>query len=278
MKVSIEQVEKLKERTNVTYEEARDALQSADGDILEAVIALEKEGKTANSTAAFSTNNSLPAIDEHQNNDQSNNQNSGQSNSKDNSQNYNQNTGTNNGANYGSNNGQNFNQNGNQNYRAYNQNTSFGELMRKFFNFCGKIIHAGNINQFKVHRFGRETLSLPVTALVLLLIFFFPLTVTVLIVALFFEYRYSFRGPNLGKDNINRAMNNASDAAEDIKDSFKADNQYNQNSQNSTYNEYDANNNTDSAQDNENNSEDSTEASEATEDRKDEDNSTTEEE
>ena len=237
MKVSIEQVEKLRERTNVSYEEARDALQTSDGDILEAIIALEKEGKTASSTAAFSTNNSLPIIESPQESNQNSNSNSNQSTS----QNYNQNSTAGNGQNYYNNSGQNNqdysqgnwqgNQNNNQGYgQNYNgnqydhsQNTSFGEIMRKFFDFCGRVIHAGNVNQFKVHRFGRETLSLPVTALILLLIFFFPITVTVLIVALFFEYKYSFRGPNLGKEEINRAMNNASDVADDLKEQFKAD-------------------------------------------------------
>lgn len=42
----LEKVEKLRERANVTYEEAKKALEEHDGDLLEAMIALEKEGKT----------------------------------------------------------------------------------------------------------------------------------------------------------------------------------------------------------------------------------------
>ncbi len=38
-------VEKLREKTQVTYEEARDALERADWDLLEAVVLLEREGK-----------------------------------------------------------------------------------------------------------------------------------------------------------------------------------------------------------------------------------------
>ncbi|MBR6402184.1 MAG: hypothetical protein IKS48_02220 [Eubacterium sp.] len=38
-------VEKLREKANVTYEEAREALSKANGDLLDAMVLLEKEGK-----------------------------------------------------------------------------------------------------------------------------------------------------------------------------------------------------------------------------------------
>ena len=41
-----EKVDKLRERANVTYEEAKDALDRSNGDILDAMILLEREGKT----------------------------------------------------------------------------------------------------------------------------------------------------------------------------------------------------------------------------------------
>lgn len=42
-----EKVEKLRERANVTYEEARAALNEAGGDLLDAMVLLEKQGKTS---------------------------------------------------------------------------------------------------------------------------------------------------------------------------------------------------------------------------------------
>jgi hypothetical protein len=42
---TLEQVEKLRERTNVSYDEAKAALAAANGDLLDAVIRLEKEGR-----------------------------------------------------------------------------------------------------------------------------------------------------------------------------------------------------------------------------------------
>ena len=40
-----EKVEKLRERASVTYEEARDALNQANGDLLDAMVILEQQGK-----------------------------------------------------------------------------------------------------------------------------------------------------------------------------------------------------------------------------------------
>ena len=41
----LEKVDRLRQRANVTYEEAKQALEQTGGDLLEAVILLEKQGK-----------------------------------------------------------------------------------------------------------------------------------------------------------------------------------------------------------------------------------------
>ena len=41
----LEQIEKLREKANVSYDEAKSALETADGDLLDAIIYLEKQGK-----------------------------------------------------------------------------------------------------------------------------------------------------------------------------------------------------------------------------------------
>ncbi|NLM25543.1 MAG: DUF4342 domain-containing protein [Firmicutes bacterium] len=43
----LEQIEKLREKANVTYDEAKQAYEAADGDLLEALIILERQGKVA---------------------------------------------------------------------------------------------------------------------------------------------------------------------------------------------------------------------------------------
>ena len=51
-----EKIEKLVEKANVSFEEARDALKACDGDLLDAMVYLEKLGKTSGPTrSSFST-------------------------------------------------------------------------------------------------------------------------------------------------------------------------------------------------------------------------------
>ncbi|MEG1822821.1 MAG: DUF4342 domain-containing protein [Clostridiales bacterium] len=42
---TLEQVEKLREKTNISYEEAKEVLDSVNGDLLEALVKLENQGK-----------------------------------------------------------------------------------------------------------------------------------------------------------------------------------------------------------------------------------------
>ncbi|MDR2487794.1 MAG: hypothetical protein LBD12_07495, partial [Clostridiales Family XIII bacterium] len=60
MDVTLEQIDALKKRANVSYEEARAALEGTEGDLLEALIILEREGKTKHRAAGYSTNGSVP--------------------------------------------------------------------------------------------------------------------------------------------------------------------------------------------------------------------------
>ncbi len=50
-----EMVELLREKANVSYEEAKNALEAADWDLLEAIVLLEREGKTGKESASYST-------------------------------------------------------------------------------------------------------------------------------------------------------------------------------------------------------------------------------
>lgn len=50
-----EKVEKLREKTNVTYEEAKTALEQNNWDLLDAIVQLEREGKVSGGAAHHST-------------------------------------------------------------------------------------------------------------------------------------------------------------------------------------------------------------------------------
>lgn len=45
MSIKLEQIDELRKRINVSYEDAKEALENCDGDILEAIIYLEKNNK-----------------------------------------------------------------------------------------------------------------------------------------------------------------------------------------------------------------------------------------
>ena len=66
-------------------------------------------------------------------------------------------------------------------------------------------------------------MTLPVTVLVILLLFTFWFTVPLMIVGLFFGYKYSFSGPELGKEEVNRTMDQVSDVVDNLKKEFSGE-------------------------------------------------------
>ena len=171
---TIEQIEKLREKADVTYEEAKAALDAASGDMLDAIISLEKQGKVK----APANGGSFATL--------SQNDESGREKKQENS-------------------------------KAKDRGESVASLLGRFFRWCGRIIAKGNAHMFDVRRRDETVLSLPVTVLVLLLIFMFWVAVPLLVIGLFFGCRYYFRGPDLEKTRVNKVMDAAADAAEGIK-------------------------------------------------------------
>ena len=104
--------------------------------------------------------------------------------------------------------------------RAEEQSEKTGgwrEVLRKIGRFIVQLISCGNRNRFEVRRKDRMVLELPVTALVVLLIFMFWVCLPLLVIGLFTGFRYSFSGPELGRENVNRAMDKAAETAEKVK-------------------------------------------------------------
>ncbi len=186
--IDFDKVEKLKERTGITYEAAKAVLEETNGDILDAFILLEQRGEipvegpqkesdaktnTADSTSDYST--------------QGHSYTHGYQESSDSNQ-----------------------------YRATDtaDHITFGEIVGRVFRFIGKLIHKGNQNSFHVRRNNEEFVSVPVTILVILLIVAFWITLPLLIIGLICGFQYSFMGPDLGTDQVNSAMHNVSDATQ----------------------------------------------------------------
>ena len=87
---------------------------------------------------------------------------------------------------------------------------NLGDLVRSVFNL-------GNRNRFEVRKGEEMILELPVTALVLLLIFAFWVCIPLLVIGLFAGFRYSFSGAELGRESVNHAMDKAAEVAAKVK-------------------------------------------------------------
>jgi len=178
---TLEQVEKLRAMANVSYAEAKTALDAVNGDLLEAIIYLEKQGKVnAPSGGGYysserTENASHVAFQKNCWEKQTNNSNCGE---------------------------------------------TFTSLMKRFGRLCLKMIRKGNTNYFEVLKGEESKASIPVTALALLLIFAFWVIIPLIIVGLFFGLRYRFNGPDFMGKTVNDAMNSAADAAENLKKSI----------------------------------------------------------
>ncbi|HHX59773.1 MAG TPA: DUF4342 domain-containing protein [Epulopiscium sp.] len=181
--VTLEQVEKLRQYGNITYDEAKKALEEAKGDILEAIIILEKQ----------------KLIEEPENGGYHNSMNEQES-----------------GKNH-------FQEKEGKAESNEKTGASFSELVGRFLRWSGGIINKGNRNHFEVIKGENKVITIPVTVLVLLLMFTFWITVPLIVVGLFFDYKYMFIGPELGKENVNRAMDSVADAAENLKKEMKGE-------------------------------------------------------
>ena len=178
---TLEQVEKLRAMANVSYDEAKAALDASNGDLLEAIIDLEKQGKVNAPTGGgyYSSEKTIDASEvvfdkscwEKEN-------------------------------------------------KNCNGGETFSSLMKKLGKFCLKLLRKSTTNYFEVLKGKQSKASVPVIALVLLFIFAFGVTIPLLIIGLFFGFRYRFKGPDFSGNTINDAMNSAADAAENLKKSM----------------------------------------------------------
>lgn len=181
---TLEQVEKLREKTGVSFEEAKAALEASGDDLLDAIIYLERQGRV-NAPAGGGYYSSENTQEEQ--------------------------------AYGGAGNG------GQPNYGG-----NFRDSMGKFGRFCARIFNIGNTNYLEAEKNGTVMFVVPVTALVILLIFFFWVIVPLFVLSLFFGFHYRFVGAEVGTEQVNKVMDGATDTVEDIKKNFTNNNNNNQ--------------------------------------------------
>lgn len=179
---NLEKVEKLREKANISYEEAKAILEECEWDLLDAVVILESRGKiknndgrsfcTKNDSAGEEPKNPQQVIESYQSYEQNKKE----------------------------------------------KNCRFFDGLWKGVKFLFK---KGCENKFLVKRNGNTVMDIPVLLLIVLMICFFWALLILMAVSLFFGFSYNFTGPDLGRENVNDIMNKASRAAENLKSEVK---------------------------------------------------------
>ena len=171
----LEKVEKLRERANVSYEEAKEALEKSNGDLLDAIVYLEKQGKVnAPNQTSYSTDADnqpkyadVPAIVKE----------------------------------------------GEERSNEESVGRKIGKMLKK----TGKDL---SDNHLKVTRGEKTILNIPLWVAVIALLAAWWLLFILIIVSLFFDYRYTIEGTG-NNDEVNRVMEKASEFTGQVKDEFK---------------------------------------------------------
>lgn len=170
----LEKVELVVEKTGVTYEEARNALEQCNYDVLDAIVLLEQQGKTQAQTAHTTTDRT----DQPMSTDMERAQ---------------------------------------QAYQNSTRNTHFQDVFERVMDSLKRICTRGLEVSFVVERNDAQVLAIPVLILVILILFLFPATIPLLVVGLFFGFRYHFEGLKDGSVNVNDVMDKVADGAESFR-------------------------------------------------------------
>jgi hypothetical protein len=172
-------VDKLKNQTNISYEEAKSALEKTNWDILDAILYLEEAGKIQKpSVSIFYTNEYR--------------------------ENYKYNEVTNN------------KDQGNNYDNAKKGNTFEGV----FVEIC-KIIDTGNNIFFEMKTKNKVFLRIPITVIILLLIFAFWVVIPLVIVGLFFGVEFTISGNTVEANKLNNVFKRLSVNIKRVKENLK---------------------------------------------------------
>ncbi len=174
MAVTMEQVERLREKSGATYETCRDALERTGGNLLEAIILLEREGHSYTAGATFTTRPGEKAAEAARLVLSPESARSGRD----------------------------------------RKRSDWRDGAAEVWEAAKNLLRHATVNQFEVWRRGEMMTSMPVLILVLLFILVFWITVPLLIIGLFLGCRYRFVGPDLGKESVNNVMDSMSDTVD----------------------------------------------------------------
>ena len=173
-----EMVDKIVEKSGITREQAEQALEMHGGDLLDAMIYVERTYKNGNASSSFSTNANDSAYTASEPQPVNFN-----------AQAY---TNPNPGFNQGS-----FNVNEQKNPSINGK--SFGDTVKEILNFLVN-------NGISIYYNEKELVTIPILVWVILFFSSISTLVMVMFITMFFNVRYSFKGSELGNSKINGAM------------------------------------------------------------------------
>lgn len=181
MAITLEDVECLREKANVSYEEAKAALERSGGDLLDALIDLERQGKTKTpgGGGTYSTRAGASAPRETPRGDGRQPSPSPPS--------------------------------------GGGQRRSLWDRLRELLHTLFHAVDPSTHNRFEVWRQGRMVTSMPLLILIIAVIAVSWITVPLLILGLLLGWRYQFSGPDLGRKDLNDAMDHMSRTVDDMK-------------------------------------------------------------
>jgi Flp pilus assembly protein TadB len=163
---TFEKVEKLREKANVTFEEAKAALEESNGDLLDAMILLEKQGKAETRKETYSTKESreLVVVDQP------------------------------------------------EEKKEKKRGNAFTDKLKVLW-------HKSCENYFVVERKDETIINIPIWVFIIILLCTWHITLVIMVVALFFGCRYSFKGADEMK-LANDVCDKVSEAADKVKEEY----------------------------------------------------------
>ncbi len=179
---NLKAVEKLKNKTNISYEEARIALEEANWDILDAMIYLEKKGEIKKPSVSIYFTNENKKIHE---------------------ENY-----------------RDSHEKAIVSYKGYKGYKKEGSSGGFFTLVCEAIDKCNNIF-LEIKRDHLVMLKLPLTVMILLIIFAFWILIPLTIIALLFDIEFSLVGKNIDNSKVNYVFKVISTHVKEIKENFK---------------------------------------------------------
>ena len=175
---------KLSDRANVTFADAKEALDQCNWDMLEAIVMLEEQGKTAARSAAHTTENSSTG----------NTACAAQCAEQEDRR---------------------------QREEAHRERTANRkEKTRETAGRCKRFLCDNRL--IMNDKQGKELFSVPIWIPAVVLLAWFWAVLIVFVVCLLLGCRFRFSGPNLGRESVNNVMDKMGNTAEHIRSEFSA--------------------------------------------------------